>query len=137
VSFHLPNQGPSGTFVNGLRTEVAVTDDRGRAAVHAIEFNRVPGRLEIRIVASKEQARAGTVSFQYIAGPSPGAAATAAAAAEGGHHRKKWLIVAAAVVAGAGAAGGAMALVRPAPAETTQSTPVLTIGPPSITVGKP
>ena len=137
VSFHLPEQGPSGTFVNGLRTEVAVTDDRGRAVVHSIEFNRVPGRFEIRIVASKEQARAGTVSFQYIAGPSPGAAATAAAAAEGGHHRKKWLIVAAAVVAGAGAAGGAMALVRPAPAETTQSTPVLTIGPPSITVGKP
>ena len=103
VSFHLPEQGPSGTFVNGLRTEVAVTDDRGRAAVHSIEFNRVAGRFEIRIVASKEQARAGTVSFQYIAGTSPGAAA--AAVKGGGHRRKKWLIVAAAVVAGAGAAG--------------------------------
>jgi len=135
VSFHLPEQGPSGTFVNGLRTEVAVTDDRGRAAVHSIEFNRVPGRFEIRIVASKEQARAGTVSFQYIAGPSPGAAA--AVAKGGGHRRKKWLILAAAVVAGAGAAGGAMALVRPAPEETTQSTTILTIGPPSITVSKP
>jgi hypothetical protein len=133
VSFHLPEQGPSGTFVNGLRTEVAVTDDRGRAAVHSIEFNRVPGRFEIRIVASKEQARAGTVSFQYIAGTSPGAAA--AAVKGGGHRRKKWLIVAAAVVAGAGAAGGAMALVRPSAA--TESTTVLTIGPPSITVGKP
>jgi hypothetical protein len=132
VSFHLPEQGPSGTFVNGLRTEVAVTDDRGRAAVHSIEFNRVAGRFEIRIVASKEQARAGTVSFQYIAGTSPGAAA---AAKVGVHRRKKWLIVAAAVVAGAGAAGGAMALVRPSPA--AESTTVLTIGPPSITVGKP
>jgi hypothetical protein len=134
VSFHLPEQGPSGTFVNGLRTEVAVTDDRGRAAVHSIEFNRVPGRFEIRIVASKEQARAGTVSFQYIAGTSPGAAA--AAVKGGGHRRKKWLIVAAAVVAGAGAAGGAMALVRPSPA-AGESTTTLTIGPPSITVGKP
>ena len=133
VSFHLPEQGPSGTFVNGLRTEVAVTDDRGRAVVHSIEFNRVPGRFEIRIVASKEQARAGTVSFQYIAGTSPGAAA--AAVKGGGHRRKKWLIVAAAVVVGAGAAGGAMALVRPSAA--TESTTVLTIGPPSITVGKP
>ena len=133
VSFHLPDQGPSGTFVNGLRTEVAVTDDRGRAAVHAIEFNHVAGRFEIRIVASKEQARAGTVSFQYIAGTSPGAAP----AKGGGHHRKKWLIVAA--VAGAGAAGGAMALSRssPAPAATAESGPVFTIGPPSITVGKP
>jgi len=135
VSFHLPEQGPSGTFVNGLRTEVAVTDDRGRAAVHSIEFNRVPGRFEIRIVASKEQARAGTVSFQYIAGPSPGAAATEAKG--GGHHRKRWLMVAA-VVAGAGAAGGTMALVHSPPATATaESTPILTIGPPSITVGKP
>ena len=133
VSFHLPDQGPSGTFVNGLRTEVAVTDDRGRAAVHAIEFNHVAGRFEIRIVASKEQARAGTVSFQYIAGTSPGAVT----AKGGGHHRKKWLIVAA--VAGAGAAGGAMALTRasPAPAAAAESGPVFTIGPPSITVGKP
>jgi hypothetical protein len=135
VSFHLPDQGPSGTFVNGLRTEVAVTDDRGRAAVHAIEFNRLPGRFEIRIVASKEQARAGTVSFQYIAGTSPGAAA--ATAKGGGRHRKRWLIVAA--MASAGAAGGAMALTRssPAPAATAESAPVFTIGPPSITVGKP
>jgi hypothetical protein len=133
VSFHLPDQGPSGTFVNGLRTEVAVTDGRGRAAVHSIEFNRVPGRFQIRIVASKEQARAGTVSFQYIAGPSPGA--TAATVEGGGHHRKKWLIVAAAVVAGAGAAGGAMALVRPSPA--AGSTTILSIGPPSVTVSKP
>ncbi|MGB7760320.1 MAG: carboxypeptidase-like regulatory domain-containing protein [Bryobacteraceae bacterium] len=135
VSFHLPDQGPSGTFVNGLHTEVAVTDDRGRAAVRAIEFNRVPGRFEIRMVASKEQARAGTVTFQYIAGTSPGAAA--AAPAKGGrHHRKIWLMVA--VAAGAGAAGGAVAMTRASPANATAaSATVLSIGPPSITVSKP
>jgi hypothetical protein len=133
VSFHLPDQGPSGTFVNGLRTEVAVTDDRGRAAVHSIEFNRVPGRFEIRIVASKEQARAGTVSFQYIAGTSSGVAAVAPPG--GWHHRKRWLIVAAA--AGVGTAGGFLALVRSSPAPPAQSTTTLTIGPPSITVSKP
>lgn len=136
VSFHLPDQGPSGTFVNGLHTEVAVTDDRGRAAAHSIEFNRVPGRFEIRIVASKEQARAGTVSFQYIAGASP-AGAAAADVAGGGHHRKKkkmWMIVAA--VAGAGAAGGALALSHSTAAQA-QSATTLTIGTPSIAVGKP
>ena len=90
------------------------------------------GRLEIRIVASKEQARAGTVPFQYIAGPSPGVAA----AKGGGRHRKIWLIVA--VVVGAGAAGSAMALVRPTPAPAaTESAATLSIGPPSVTVGKP
>ncbi len=136
VSFHLPDQGPSGTFVNGLRTEVAVTDDRGRAAVHAIEYNRVAGRFEIRIVASKEQARAGTVSFQYIAGTSPGAAAATAKTNGRWYLRRRWLIVA--VVAGVGAAGSAVALGHSSPSSATaESAAILTIGPPSITVGKP
>jgi hypothetical protein len=134
VSFHLPDQGPSGTFVNGLHTEVAITDERGRAVVRSIEFNRVPGRFEIRIVASKEQARAGTVSFQYIAGTGVGATA-AVKTASGGHHRKKWLIIAGA--AGVAAASGTMALKRSAPAPAAVSTPVLSIRPPSVTVGKP
>jgi hypothetical protein len=138
VSFHLPDQGPSGTFVNGLHTDVVMTDERGRAAVHAIEFNRVAGRMEVRIVASKEQARAGTVSFQYIAGASAGAAAaTTAAKRSGWHSRKRWMIVAA--VAGAGAAGGALAMAHGSStsATTAESTAIVTIGPPTITVGKP
>jgi hypothetical protein len=135
VSFHLPDQGPSGTFVNGLHTEVAVTDDRGRAAVRAIEFNRVPGRFEIRMVASKEQARAGTVTFQYIAGTSPGASA-ATVKAGGRHHRKIWLMVA--VVAGAGVAGSALKLAHQSPgAPSAETATVLSIGPPSVTVSKP
>ncbi len=132
VSFHLPDRGPTGAFVNGLHTEVAITDGRGGASVRAIEFNRIPGRLEIRIVASKEQARAGTVSFQYIAGTSPGG--VAAAKTQGRWHpRKKWLIMAAAV-AGAGAAGGALALAHSSPA---QASSALSMGTPSITVSKP
>ena len=134
VSFHLPDQGPSGTFVNGLHTEVAVTDDRGRATVRAIEFNRVPGRFEVRIVASKEQARAGTVSFQYIAGTAAPGDPVAVATGGGRHHRKIWLIAAA--VAGAGAAVGGMALTRSS-APSASSTSGVTIGTPSITVGKP
>jgi len=115
---------------------VAVTDDRGRAAAHSIEFNRVPGRFEVRIVASKEQARAGTVSFQYIAGTSPSGTAAADVKGGGHHRKKKWMIVAA--VAGAGAAGGVLALTRSGAAQASaESTTTLTIGPPSITVGKP
>lgn len=136
VSFHLPDQGPSGSFVNGLRTEVAVTDDRGRAAVRAIEFNRLPGRFEIRIVASKEQARAGTVSFQYIAGTATGGAVVTARAKSRWHPRKKWLIIAAAV--GVGAVGGTAALSRSSSSgQAVASTPVLSIGTPSVTVSKP
>jgi len=66
VSFHLPDNGPGGTFTNDLRTDVATTDARGRCTVRAFQANRPSGRFQIRIVASKEQARAATVSFQYI-----------------------------------------------------------------------
>jgi hypothetical protein len=67
VSFHLPEDGPGGAFVNGLRTEVVITDANGHASLHGLLANRIPGRFQVRIVASKEQARAGTVSFQYVA----------------------------------------------------------------------
>jgi hypothetical protein len=83
VSFHLPEDGPGGTFVNGLRTEVVITDASGRASLHGLVANRIPGRFQIRILASKEQARAGTVSFQYVAEPRGGAAVRPTATAAG------------------------------------------------------
>ncbi len=82
VSFHMPEDGPSGTFTNGLRTEVVTTDERGRAVLRAMQVNRVPGRFQIRIIASKEQATAGAVSNQYIveaAGGKPAASKPAVA----------------------------------------------------------
>jgi hypothetical protein len=127
VSFHLPDTGPGGAFLNGLRTDVAVTDERGRATVRAFHANRVPGRFQIRVLASKEHARAGTVSFQYV-----GQLRTS-----GGH--RKWVAVAA-VVAGGALAGvltrGSAAVVGVAPPVVTPP-PVVTIGPPAISVGKP
>jgi hypothetical protein len=45
VSFHLPEDGPGGTFVNGLRTEVVLTDSSGHASLHGLQANRVPGRF--------------------------------------------------------------------------------------------
>jgi hypothetical protein len=134
VSFHLPEGGPSGAFVNGLRTEVVITDALGRASLHGLLANRVPGRFQIRILASKEQARAGTVSFQYVA-ESRGAAAKADAAPSG---RRKWIVVAAAVggaVAGIVAMRGSAA--SPAAVPGAPVPPALSIGSPSITVGKP
>ena len=66
VSFLLPDSGPGGVFLSGLRTEVDTTDEHGRATLHALQWNRTPGRFQIRIVASFEQARAGIISFQFI-----------------------------------------------------------------------
>ncbi len=66
VSFHLPDDGPGGVFPGGLRTEVEMTDGRGRATVRTLQWNRIAGQFQIRIVASREQARAGMISLQYI-----------------------------------------------------------------------
>jgi hypothetical protein len=135
VSFHLPEDGPGGAFVNGLRTEVVITDSQGRASLHGLLANRIPGRFQIRILASKEQARAGTVSFQYVAEPRGGVAATPAAPVG----RRKWIAIAAAVV-GATAAGIAATRGGAATAAAVPSAPVppvLSIGTPAITVGRP
>jgi hypothetical protein len=133
VSFHLPEDGPGGTFASGLRTDVAVTDARGRATIRTFQANRTSGRLQIRIVVSKEQARAGTVSFQYIAELKPGKPARAESS-----HTRRWIAVALAVVGGgvavAASHGGPTAAPTATPAPTT---PVFTIGTPNISVGKP
>jgi hypothetical protein len=135
VSFHLPENGPGGAFANGLRTEVALTDARGRCTLRSFAANRIPGPFQIRIVASKEQARAGTVSFQYI-GELKGGPAVAVSHGNGG--RRKWIAIAAiagggavaGVLASRGSGGSALVPVTPPP-------PVLTIGNPTISVGKP
>jgi hypothetical protein len=132
VTFHLPEEGPGGTFGNGLRTDVTVTDARGRANLHSMLLNRTPGRFAIRIVASKEQARAGMVSFQYVAEPKAGTApATSSKSGPSFRH-------------GAGTAGvlhagksGSAAVPAPAPTSTTPAPATINIGSPSLSVGKP
>ena len=68
VSFQLPEEGPGGTFLNGLRTDLAITDAGGRANVRGLQVNRIPGQFSIRITAAKEQARAGVLVSQWIDG---------------------------------------------------------------------
>lgn len=141
VSFHLPDDGPTGAFLNGLRTEVVITDAQGRAALRGMTLNRVAGRFSLRIVASKEQARAGVISFQYIAEPHSGAAATAAPPASESRHgvssrRARWMVVAA--LAAGGAAAGILSATRSgSTAAPAAPSSTLIIGPPSSTVVKP
>ena len=141
VTFTLPDEGPAGFFANNLHTAVVVTDRQGRAAVRGLQLNRTPGRFQVRITASREQARAGTVAFQYISGTGGGAPAAPAATRSG----RKWIWLA--VAAGAAAAGGiaagasgghaAAAAAVPPAAMVTLPAPTVAVGPPSITVGKP
>lgn len=133
VSFHLPENGSGGTFANGLRTDVAITDGHGRASIRSFQANRVPGRFQIRIVASKEQSRAGTVSFQYI-GEVTGRAAQP-------HPTRKWVLVAAAAAGGVLAAAigsrGDSPAVATTPAPVAAPPVALSFGTPTISVGKP
>jgi hypothetical protein len=78
VSFQLPPVGPSGLFSNGLRTDLVLTDASGHASIHSVQLNRSGGQFRIRITAVKEQARAGTISIQYIAETHNGAPASSA-----------------------------------------------------------
>lgn len=147
VSIRLPEEGPSGVFLSGLRTEVLLTGDDGRATLHGIQWNRIPGPLSVRITASKGEARAGAVSMQTLTGP-------AAVAARGetlqrpvepvaSTSRGKWILLTALI--GGAAAGGVAAAARGArsapgalptpPAASSQ--PGVGIGSPSISIGKP
>ena len=145
VSFHLPEEGPGGTFGNGLRTDVTVTDARGRANLHSMVLNRTAGRFAIRIVASKEHARAGMVSFQYVAEPKAGTApATSSKSGPSLRHGPlKWVVIGA-LAAGAGTAGallagksGSAAPPASAPTSTPAAPATIAIGSPSLSVGKP
>ena len=146
VSFHLPEEGPGGTFGNQLRTDVVITDAKGRASLRGLQLNHAPGPFQIRIVAAKEQAHAGAVSFQYIAEPKSGKVSTSpsASAAAGtptaSRSPLKWIVMA--VAAGGAAAAVALLAGKSGSGSTaaTVSTAVATaptIGTPTITVGKP
>jgi hypothetical protein len=137
VSFRLPDEGASGTFGSGLRTEIATTGPDGRATVWGMQWNKTPGPVEIRITAIKDQARAGLVSTQYL---SDSVAAKAGGegvfSASHGEHKWLWIGAIAASAVGAGVAFG-VSKGSSTPASTTSVVPGLSIGTPSIIVGHP
>jgi len=141
VSFHLPEEGPGGTFGNQLRTDVAITDAQGLASIRSLQVNHAPGPFQIRIVAAKEQARAGAVCPQYIAEPKSGKVSTslsspaAPGAPTASRSPLKWIVMA--VAAGGAAAAVALLSGRSGAGSTPAVAAATSIGPPAITVGKP
>lgn len=94
VNFRLPEEGPSGVFANGMKTEVVITSSDGRATLWGMQWNRVEGPFQIRVTAAKGQARAGTVIAQYLSravAAKQGAASGTRAVAAPGSSRGKWL----------------------------------------------
>ena len=135
VSFRLPDEGPSGVFASGLRTEVVTTKADGRATIWGMQWNKTAGQFEIRITAVKDQARAGIVSSQYLSDTATGKSVTSAGGFQVSHHsRNKWLLISAAV-AGAGA-GMVFAKSSQTPKATVAPTAPTQIGSPSILIGR-
>lgn len=133
VSFRLPEDGPGGTFANGLQTDLVITGEDGRASVRGFRLNRTAGPFQIRITVAKDRARAGIVSSQYIAAGEAAPPQTAVVKKKG---RGKWIVLAAVA---AGAAGGvAVGLSRSGGSTPSQpAPPAITIGTPSISIGRP
>ena len=130
VSFRLPEEGSTGTFSTGSRTEVVTTRQDGRATVWGMKWNRTPGTVEIRITAIKEGVRAGIVSVQHLSD-------TPVAIRDHGSHGNRLLLIGLVAAAAAGT-GLALGMARGTTAATsTTATIPLSIGTPSVIVGAP
>ncbi len=127
VTFFAPNNGASAVFSNGSNNITLFTDNQGRAVVRGMKPNNVPGKVEIKVTATKEGFRSAstiltqTNALAAAAGISTGLLAViiAAGAAVG-------IGVAVAGGGGNGGGGGGPAAIRPT--VLTPGTPV--VGPP-------
>jgi hypothetical protein len=142
VSFTLPADGPGGVFASGGRTEIATTRDDGRAAVWGMRWNRSAGQFEVRISATKGQARgSASVDQALINAPAPKLDSGASGVHLGGH-KLLWIsvaIVGAAAVGVAGLGGTKNAASQSSPGGTPGSVQSgsLSIGSPTISLGHP
>ena len=138
VSFRLPESGPTGVFANGTRTEITSSGPNGRATVWGMKWNRIAGTFAIRVTAAKGETRAGAIVQQVLA-------ETTTALVAGGKpdavryklrrsYRWIWLTAIAAGATGGGLAFGARSGGK-APGTTTAAISI-SIGNPSISVGK-
>lgn len=135
VGFRLPDEGASGTFGSGLRTEIVTTGADGRASVWGMQWNKTPGPVEIRVTAIKEQARAGIISTQYLS-DSVAAQSGGEGVFRSSHGGHKWLWIAGAIAVGAGT-GAAFLLLNKSKNNSNPTSPSgVTVGSPSIVVGQ-
>jgi hypothetical protein len=126
VIFFLPGQGASGTFPDGSRMLMTVTDNQGRATARGVRPNNQSGPMQIRVTASFQGLTASSVITQTNA-----AGAAAAATGAGLSAGAKWAIILS--IAGAAAAGGAIAATHGGGSSSSAPPPVvITPGTPSV-----
>jgi hypothetical protein len=128
VVFFLPDSGASGTFADGSRMLMVVTDNQGRATARGIRPNNQSGPMQIRVTASFSGLVASAVIVQTnLAG------AAAASGFAGLSTAAKWAIVLG--IAGGAAAAGAIVATHTGGGGgggSSSSTVVLSPGTPSV-----
>jgi hypothetical protein len=139
VSFRLPDEGPSGTFANGLGSEIVTTGADGRAVTSAIRWNHLAGPLQVRVTAVKDRVRAGTmIALELTDAAAVRRQAGVAQPVASPRHGTRWTLVAV-IAGGAVAAGFGAGWVfsrNPAQAGAKAAAPIQ-IGAPTITISKP
>jgi len=135
VSFRLPDEGPSGVFASGLRTEVVTTHTDGRATVWGMQWNKTSGTVEIRITAVKGEARAGLISTQYLNDGVSSKAGGEGVFQPSHRSRNKWILISG--VAVGAVAGMAFTRSQGSKAGAAPAAVSVQIGSPSILVGHP
>jgi hypothetical protein len=139
VSFRLPEDGPTGEFRAGGRTEIVTTGADGKAEAWGMQWNTQTGSLDLRIIAAKGETRGSVICPLYLSNAAVLSSSNVPAAPEhkvGGSKKKLWIalgVVAGAGVAVVGVSGGRKPGTTQAPAGVTQPT----IGSPTITLSKP
>ena len=134
VIFQLPDDGASGVFLNGAKSDIVNTGEDGRATVWGMRWNKTPGVVNVRITAAKQGVRAGIIVPQRLDEAAVESIPVGSRAR--GHSKALIIAIAVAGAAGAGLAAAALgggskstAAAAPTPA-TTIGTPTVTIGPP-------
>jgi len=136
VTFRLPEQGPTGQFNAGTRTEIVTTAEDGRAEVWGMQWGREAGAFDLRVTAAKGATRGGMICSLYLSdAPVLKSSEAVPAHRAGGSKKKLWItlgLAAAASVAVIGMAGSK------APAAIAGGTvDSVRIGTPTITIGRP
>ena len=112
VAFTLPSQGASGTFANGALETTVMTDSEGVATVRALRPNKLPGKVEVLVLASYkgQTARATITQFNLLVRSTEQKASGSKVA----------IILS---IIGAAAAGGAYAGLHKSPSAPTPTAP--------------
>src|ERR1041385_1106485 len=127
VVFLLPDTGASGTFPNGSRMLMTVTDNQGRASARGIRPNNQSGPMLIRVTASFQGLTASSVITQT------NAAISSAASGAGLSTAAKWGIILG--IAGGAAVAGAIVATHGGTSSSSSSSPspiTITPGTPSV-----